>query len=165
MKNYRYLPLGLLTLVLAACSVETSESQPDISKIEKEVKEVFDNYVNQVNTEGIEEVHTYFSDDERFYWIEDGVIQYPDKASLISGLEKFTPSVASVKMEVSEKRVDVIDQDHAMLLVQYVEKIILKSAYELTLDGAMTILMKRQGNDWKFLSGHSSVKKPRNNSN
>ncbi|MEZ5041893.1 MAG: hypothetical protein R2828_18500 [Saprospiraceae bacterium] len=84
MKNYRYLPLGLLTLVLAACSVETSESQPDISKIEKEVKEMFDNYVNQVNTEGIEEVYTYFSDDERFYWIEDGVIQYPDKASLIS---------------------------------------------------------------------------------
>lgn len=133
----------------------------DAEHIKKEVGQLLTDYVKDINAGGLKNAASYFSEDKRFYWVEDGTVQYPDRAALVKGIEAFAPAVNSVNMQVSDARTDVIDAQHAMLFVQYREDILLRSNYTVKLDGAMTILVERKNNSWKFLCGHSSVKKTR----
>jgi len=160
MKSKNYL-LILIMIVSFSCSEEKKKESIDVSAITKEVKEVFDAYVNQVNSKGINGVDFYFSKDSRFYWIEDGIKQYPNRESLLSAIEAFYPTVKTINLKASKVDVEVLDLNTVMLYVEYVEDISLNSGYAFTLDGAMTILTVREDNTWKFLMGHSSIKKPR----
>jgi len=144
-----------------SCSEEKRNESIDVSAITTEVKKVFDAYVNQVNSIGINGVDSYFSKDSRFYWIEDGIKQYPNRESLLKAIEAFYPTVKTINLKASKVDIDVLDPNTVMLYVEYVEDISLNSGYTFTLDGAMTILTVREENSWKFLMGHSSIKKPR----
>ncbi|MGE0590116.1 MAG: hypothetical protein AB7O48_16175 [Cyclobacteriaceae bacterium] len=153
--------LVLSSLLAIGCTENVSKENFDSIQIESEVESVFEAYVNHVNLNGLEAVDTFFLDDDRFYWVEDGLIQYPTKASLVIGLKEFIPQVDSVKMEILDTETDAISERHASFFVRFKEDIILKSGYKFTLDGAITILMEKKDGSWKFLNGHSSTKKPR----
>tara|TARA_A100000171_G_scaffold566_1_gene779 strand:+ start:3534 stop:4019 length:486 start_codon:yes stop_codon:yes gene_type:complete len=161
MKNLKY-SIILLSIFVIGCTDSNSDAY-DSGQIASEVEAVFKAYVDHVNTAGLASVDTFFIDDERFYWVEDGIIQYPDKASLISGLKEFIPQVTSIEMEIMSTKTHVISDEHASFFVRFKEEIALNSGYSFTLDGAITILFEKQGSTWKFLNGHSSVIKPRSN--
>ncbi|MGB5819006.1 MAG: hypothetical protein WBG90_05935 [Saonia sp.] len=160
MKAYNSLIILLITFSFS-CSEKSKDDAADLTAIATEVEAVFGTYVNHVNTKGIKGVDSYFSKDDRFYWIEDGVMQYPNRESLLKGIEEFYPTVKSVYLKASKTDVEVLDSNNVMLYVAYKEDISLHSGYEFTLDGAMSILMIPEDNSWKFLIGHSSIKKPR----
>lgn len=163
MKNLTYCnTILVLSLSLTmGCAENAPEEVFDSKQIESEVEDVFKAYVNHVNSNGLEAVDTFFIDDERFYWVEDGVIQYPDKASLVSGLKEFMPQVDSVQMEIIDTEANALSERHASFFVRFKEDIMLKSGYNISLDGAITILFEKKDGSWKFLNGHSSIKKPR----
>ena len=158
MKSITYL---ILIFLLFSCSEDRNQTAIDEDAISIEVEEVFNDYVTHVNTKGINGVETYFSKDERFYWIEDGVVQYPNRKAMVDAIESFYPTVKTVSLKAPKIEVDVLNSNTTMLYVEYVEDILLNSGYEFTLDGAMTILAAREEGTWKFLMGHSSIKKPR----
>lgn len=83
MKTLNYVPILLLSLSLS-CSEQRKDDSSNVIEITKEVKESFKSYINHVNTKGIKGVDSYFSENNRFYWIEDGVMQYPDRESLLT---------------------------------------------------------------------------------
>ncbi len=150
-----------LGLFLLACTPTNTISETEAIAIKKEVNTMFENYKRQVNDIGLKGIEFYFSKDRRFYWVEDGVIQYPDREALVAGIEEFHPAVKNVKLEVFKKDITIIDHNTVSLYVAYKEDIVLKSGYTVKLDGAMTITTIREDDTWKFLIGHSSVKKPR----
>tara|TARA_R110002124_G_scaffold251205_4_gene416418 strand:+ start:1682 stop:2173 length:492 start_codon:yes stop_codon:yes gene_type:complete len=160
MKALNYLII-LLLVTSFSCSEKQKDDSTDPIEITKEIEESFESYVNHVNTKGIKGVDSYFSKDKRFYWIEDGVMQYPNRESLLKGIEEFYPTVSTVSLKVSKTNIEVIDSNNVMLYVEYKEDILLNSGYKFTLDGAMSILMIPEDGIWKFLMGHSSIKKPR----
>ena len=157
-KNYIILLIMMFTF---SCSEEVKKDAIDESSITMEVEKVFDDYVNQVNSKGINGVDYYFSKDNRFYWIEDGIKQYPNRESLVKAIEAFYPTVKTINLKASKVDIEVLDSNTVMLYVEYVQDISLNSGYAFTLDGAMTILTIKEDNSWKFLMGHSSIKKPR----
>ena len=53
--------------------------------------------------QGALEVDYYFSKDERFYWVEDGIMQYSNREALLEGIEAFYPSITSVDLVVFKK--------------------------------------------------------------
>lgn len=158
MKKSSYILLVIFSLFISSC---TDEVEVDTNSVRKEVQTMFDTYVKEVNEQGIERIHRFFSDAEEFYWVEDGALQYPDKATLIEGVQAFYPSISSVVLQVSRSNVTVIENHLATLYVQYTQEVILKSGFQFTLDGAMTILTRKEGESWRFFQGHSSIKKPR----
>jgi len=161
MKNLKY-SIILISIFVIGCAKPNTDAY-DASQIASEVEAVFQAYVDHINTAGLASVDTFFIDDERFYWVEDGVIQYPNKTSLIHGLKEFIPQVTSIGMEIISTKTHVISDGHASFFVRFKEEIVLNSGYSFTLDGAITILFEKQGSTWKFLNGHSSVIKPRTN--
>ncbi len=155
--------LSLLLLLISSTIIYscTEDAQYDPILVKKEVQQMFDAYVEEVNNKGIENIDRFFSDDERFYWVEDGILQYPDKAALIEGIQAFYPTVSSVDLQVSKSDVSPINNHFATLYVQYKQEVKLNSGFQFTLDGAMTILAQKEKGSWKFFQGHSSIKKPR----
>ncbi len=156
MKKYAY--IGLLLFCLS-CTTDTSPI--DIQTITTEVKTMVEAYTNHVNNKGLKGVDYYFSKDDRFFWVEDGLMQYPNRESLIKGIEDFYPSVKNVTLKISQTDVQIVNANTVSLFIQYVQDIELHSGFSFTLDGAMTILTIKEGDSWKFLNGHSSIKKPR----
>lgn len=160
MKKLNYL-LVLLFSLSFSCSERQKDDLADPVEITKEVERSFESYVNHVNTKGIKGVESYFSKDDRFYWIEDGVMQYPDREALLKGIHEFHPTVKDVNLKVSKTDIEVLNSNNVMLYFEYKEGVFLNSGYEFTLDGATSILMIPEDGSWKFLMGHSSIKKLR----
>jgi len=159
MKILKY--IFILTTLLFFNSCNNEEATLDKQAIKQEVNKMFDEYANYVNTKGLKGVDYYFSKDERFYWVEDGIRQYSNREALLEGIEIFYPSVTSVDLKVFKKEIVILDSNTVTLYVEYKEDIVLDSGYVVKLDGAMTILTIREADAWKFLIGHSSIKKPR----
>lgn len=161
MKNLSSWILATVIILTISCSGADTNEELNHEAIQNEVAGVLEAYVDQVNARGIQGLEAYFSDDERFYWVEDGRLQYPDRDSLIAGIAQFYPQVDSVNMVINKKEIQVINRNFATLYAEYVEDFVLNSGYAFTLDGAITSLMIREDSTWKFLNGHSSIKKPR----
>lgn len=159
MKILKYTFILSIPLFFSSCN--NTEATLDEQTIKQEVNKMFDEYADYVNTEGLRGVDHYFSKDERFYWVEDGIRQYANREALLEGIETFYPSVKSVDLEVLKKEITILDSNVVTLYVEYKEDIIMDSGYVVKLDGAMTILTIREGDSWKFLIGHSSIKKQR----
>lgn len=152
-----------LTIIVFLNSCGKKTIAVDEQLIKQEVNEMFDAYTNYVNTKGLKGVDFYFSKDKRFYWIEDGLMQYPDREALLESIRTFHTSVTSINLEIFKKDITILTDDKAALYVEYKEDIVLDSGYIVKLDGAMTILTIREADSWKFLIGHSSIKKQRGN--
>ena len=143
------------------CFSCTEKHKINVVKTSTEVEAMVKEYTNHVNNSGLKGVEKYFSQDERFYWVEDGIMQYPNWESLLEGIEAFYPTVKHVTLKVFETDVKVINANTVSLFIQYKEDIELNSGFKFTLDGAMTIVTVKENDSWKFLNGHSSIKKPR----
>lgn len=157
MKKVAY--LFIVALVCLSC--KQNNSSIDVITVKGEVEEMLEAYVNQVNTKGLKGIDYYFSKDKRFSWVEDGIMQYPNRESLLEGIEEFYPTVKAVELKISKKDIVIIDSNLVSIYIEYKEHIELNSGYNFTLDGAMTILTIKEDKSWKFLIGHSSIKKPR----
>ena len=160
-ETMKYLNLTIsffIYLLVVSCA---ANEPVDKTQIKKEVSDAFDAYANHVNTNGLKGVEKYFSTDPDFFWVEDGQMQYPNHDSLLANINQFYPQVDSVHFKAFETKIDVIDRGLATLYAEYRQDVALKSGYAFTLDGAMTILLRKESDGWKFFNGHSSIKKPR----
>ncbi|MEM7372099.1 MAG: nuclear transport factor 2 family protein [Bacteroidota bacterium] len=149
----------LSCLLFLACS--PADNTYDATVLEGEIHQRlsdFDHLLNAGNAGGLED---FYSDDSRFYWVEDGIIRYPDKQQLTTSMQQFYGMMKSADIQVGEKRIDVLDATTAMIYVPSRQDIELNSGYQFSIDGAMSVLMKKEEGSWRFLMGHSSVKKPR----
>lgn len=164
MMNTKLSLLVIVLLISMSCSRNVGQVDFDQAKVSSEVKERFDAYVNQVNSRGIEGIDSYFSDEEGFHWVEDGVMQYPNKQALVTGISEFLPMVATIDLKVFKYETTVINEQLVSLYIEYKEDVALNSGYAFVLDGAMTILTRKENGTWKFWVGHSSIKKPRGDS-
>ena len=80
----------LFVLTSLSCVNKSSQkSEIDRESIQREVISTFDSYVQHVNESGLRGVEEYFSNDQRFYWVEDGRIQYSSHEALIQAIDEF----------------------------------------------------------------------------
>ena len=148
-----------ICFLIASCGVD-----PEMQRMntQSEVAAMLDAYRAANNAMEVDKLTGFYSTDAEFYWVEDGKLQYPDRETLLKGIREFYPSVDSLKMEVFDRRINVVNAEHANVFITYKQDMKLKGGYEFSLEGAITALMKKENGEWKFFNGHSSVKKPRN---
>lgn len=150
-------------LGLWACPSPPQEVLADADSTKVAVQEVFDQYITQLKEQNLSNLDRFFSDDARFYWVEDGQIQYPSPESLIASLSHFLPSLERIDLQVSKSKVDVLGGETALLYAEYTQSVRMKNGLSLEMEGAFSIVLIREAGNWKFLVGHSSTQKPRTN--
>lgn len=155
--------LQLMTVLFLMYSCTPSNPPLEDKVIRQEVAQVFDQYLETVNSGRALDIPTYFSDDDGFYWVEDGLKVYGDKESMIASLKSFTEGVSEVSMQIDELTITPISNEVASLFTAYDQRLQFENGFELVLEGAITITLIKERGTWKFLNGHSSTKKPRAN--
>ena len=80
---------------------------------------------------------------------------------MVASLEGFTANASSISIKTDDLLITPHTDGLATLYATYVQKITFSSGFILELEGAMTILLAKEGDTWKFLNGHSSSPKPR----
>ena len=153
--------IGLIVILgcfALSCQTDTTT---DYAAIEKEVAARLQAFYDGLTSGSAEALPDFYSSDERFYWVEDGQVTYPNHAALVSSLEGLYGMVASVEARVLERKVEVLDATTAIIYSEYEQDFALKSGFNFSINGAMTATMKKEGDTWRFLVGHSSTKKQR----
>ncbi len=159
MKHYYKLLALILLLSMASCDSKSESVEIDKSAINEEVQARYDVFVALLKSGSTVGVGDFYSDDSRFYWVEDGQVQYPNKTTLMASMNGLFDSVKSMEMRLLGKRVEVFNKHSAMLYVEYEQDMVLTSGFEFSINGAMTAQMQKEEGVWRFLIGHSSTKK------
>ena len=157
----KLLPILVVAIgLLASCNPSEQSLKPsDIATIEKEVLSSFATFENSLVAGELKAISKYYSEDPRFYWVENGQVTYPTAAAARAAFLNFYPSLKRMEFKSLTKKVTPLQRTLAMLYVEYEQTLVFPSDQEIDIDGAMTILMKKQNEDWEFVIGHSSGKK------
>ena len=160
MKNL-FKPLFLLTFIAFSSCNSGGELSFDKAGLTKEIESRLDAFVNHNNKLETESLKDFYSDDERFYWVEDGQVQYPNKEILAASLEGLVSMVSGIDMKVLNRRIEILNATSAMIFLEYEQAMTMASGGGFSIDGAMTVLLEKEAGIWRFLVGHSSTKKER----
>jgi len=158
-KKMARLLIVLISIFIVSCTTHDDNlTKDEIDKIEKEVLASFDRFENSLTRGELETISKYYSDDSRFYWVENGKITYSSGAVARQAITDFYPSLKSMSFKSLDKKVTPINNSFAMLYVEYEQALVFPSDHQIEINGAMTILLKRKNADWEFITGHSSGK-------
>lgn len=150
----------LAAISLVSCSSE-NEASYDLVQLTKEIEARMDAFVDNNNRLQGESLKDFYSNDERFYWVEDGKVQYPNKEVLTASLEGLVGMISTSDMKILNRRVQVMNSTSAMVFLEYEQAMTMTSGGGFNIDGAMTVLLQKEEGVWRFLVGHSSTKKER----
>lgn len=131
-------------------------SAEDIEAVEASVLDAAARYVELTNALDLEAMLEYFPDDPRFHWVEEGTIVYSSREDVERSFESVYEVVDDLHMSADEVRVVVLSKRHAVLTATFLQEMTF-SGTEVNLNGALTILMERDGDQWRFLAGHAST--------
>ena len=150
---------GIAIAFLASCSqIEQELNDSEIAAVEKEVLSAFAIFESSLVAGDLDAIAKYYSDDFRFYWVENGQVAYPTGASARAAISNFYPSLKRMEFKSLDKKVTPLQKTMAMLFVEYEQTLVFPSDEEVNINGAMTILMKKLNDRWEFVIGHSSGK-------
>ncbi len=157
----KVLALLVCLIALSACTEGGASEMVNKAKVTKEVEARLDAFRDALNNGDVASLPDFYSKKERFYWVEDGQITYPDHATLAASLEGLFTSLESAEMRVLERRVTVLAHNKASIYTEYEQDLTMKSGYAFSINGAMTALMEKEEGIWRYVIGHSSTKKER----
>ena len=151
-----------LTAIMIISQAVHAQQKAEANLI-KEINEQLDSFSSYMNDLNSEELKKFYAKDPNFYWIEDGRVEYPNREALVSSLSGLVNSMSKTSFSIKDRKVTLLSDTSAMLYVGYDQSMTLKSDITFSINGAMTILLKKEEEQWYFLIGHSSTKKQRGN--
>lgn len=160
MRGLRNTLVLILVVTLMSCNTEGTESI-DKTALTEEIKNRLDAFVGHNNNLEVESLKDFYSNDERFYWVEDGQVQYPNKKVLLASLEGLVGMISDSDMRILNTKIQVMNATSAMIFLEYEQAMTMSSGGGFDINGAMTVLMQKEAGIWRFLIGHSSTKKQR----
>ncbi|WP_350292422.1 nuclear transport factor 2 family protein [uncultured Croceitalea sp.] len=161
--NLIYL-LAFSSFLMISCNYrENNLTRDEIETIEKEVLAEFAKFESSLSNGDLETISKYYSEDPRFFWVENGSIAYPSGEAARSSIKSFYPSLKSMEFNSLDKKVTPINDSNVMFYVEYEQVLVFSSDQKIDINGAMTILMKKENEEWKFIIGHSSGKNENQN--
>ena len=143
----------IIGLVGAACSQPPAV---DHAAVDEAIRDVLRQYGERINAGEWTASLDLYSDDERFYWAEDGRIAYPTKDAVREGLEGLGASLESTRLTAGDVRVTVLSESHGLAAFPYTQAMRLKSGTEFEFSGVITMTLQKEPGGWRILSGHSS---------
>lgn len=121
-----------------------------------EVRAMFAAYSRALNAADWTRVLTFYADDPRFEWIEDGEVRYPTKAALAPSFEAMRGTGSTIVFKTEPPHVAVLAPDVVALRTTFETTIVDKAGTLFTFGGLLTIDVIKTKDGWKFLRGHTS---------
>ena len=130
------------------------------SLAEEEIRMMLDTYRGHADSSRWDSMLTYYVNDSRFTWVEDGLISYRSTAEVLQALQAFPPNM---KLTTTYETTDVIvlSNDAASVVTAFETDMDDLNGQSYSFGGMMTMTLIRSNDGWKILNGHTSGPKPR----
>ncbi|MBI1810127.1 MAG: nuclear transport factor 2 family protein [Gemmatimonadetes bacterium] len=121
-----------------------------------EVRSTFAAYSRALNAADWTRVITFYADDPRFEWVEDGEVRYPSKDALAQSFDAMRETGSTIVFKTEPPHVAVLGPGVAALRASFETTIVDKEGKPFTFGGLLTIDVIKTAEGWKFLRGHTS---------
>jgi len=152
----------LMATTMLACSTadtpeesQSSDSSFDEAALRPEVAAAFDGYIAALNASDFDLAASYFADDPRFAWFEDGIQTYASRDDVRRSLEQLE-AMGALSVTVEPARIVVLSADAALLDTTHTT-VVGEPGAGFEFSGVMTVALVRTDTGWKFLQGHTST--------
>lgn len=153
-----FIILLLIGLPVTACQGQEAEqgnAPVDRMALENSAREAFTSYSGLIREGKYAEAATFYADDPRFVWVEDGAIKYDSQAQIKRALEGIGSS-GVVQTSFGRPSMWALSDMQVMMFAKFRTTVDKGGKKEFTYSGAITVVMEDTEEGWRFISGHSS---------
>ncbi|MHC5063213.1 MAG: nuclear transport factor 2 family protein [Planctomycetota bacterium] len=155
------LSLAIL-LCTASCADKASAnlSPAETAAIKSEVDDFLNRYKASMAARDEAAIAQLFVRDERMVWFEDGTLRYRSVIDMLRGLQSI-PAGMKIETLYSDRRIQVLSANLATVSAKFDTKVSGEGNQDIGWSGAVTMLLEKDSEGWRVLSGHSSTPSPR----
>jgi ketosteroid isomerase-like protein len=121
-----------------------------------EARATFTKYKEVLNAADWPAVLSFYADDPRFEWIENGEVRYASKDAIAPAFEAMVGTGSKIRYVTDPPRIAVLAPSVVNLRTKFETTITDKDGKPFTFGGMITIDMIKTVTGWKFLRGHIS---------
>ena len=143
-----------LAAVAAGCARDTSPEA--LSAAASEAQAGIEAYVEALNAMDFDSAGTFYSPSGDFQWIEQGEIRYRSAEESRESLAGLGAMASSATLTLSDLTLTALGPDAAVATCHFLQEIGIDGGAGFAFAGAMTIVLRREGGRWLFVSGHTS---------
>jgi ketosteroid isomerase-like protein len=142
----------MILAAATALAVAASAQPPAPDPVAERVRRTLSDYEERLNRGDYAGALTYYADDPRFFWVEQGKVVARSKAEIAAGYEKLKGSGMHISYEAPQ--VTVLSPDAAMITAGFSARMG-SGAQAAQFSGLVTLVLIRTRAGWKFLSGRA----------
>lgn len=152
----RALAVGL-TLVFAGCG---AGGEADLSVLEPELEQEVRGFLSDLR-EALADpdpthVRTFYVSDDRFRWLEDGETRYSSVDDILAALAAL-PGGGGIETEYGEPRITILSSTLASVEGGFASAFGDPDAGGFSFSGMTSMILEREDDSWRVLSGHTST--------
>lgn len=148
----------IFSLFMAALFSLSAQGKSDLVPVDNfkgEINAFLDKWNIAIAKSDLAAIQSAYVADARFQWFEDGVLTYRSSREIIEKLAEF-PKETSIDTKLSDIDVRLLTDKLAYGSASYTTKIKMPSG-PFEFRGVFTMLLERENDRWKFVSGHTST--------
>lgn len=147
--------LLLLLLLFVTCS--TTHAQ--VSKVEKEVREMLDNYFGDIRREGLMAELKYLDNSRDFFWVPPGYNHALSRDSVVAIITGYAPKVKLTNNSFETLHIVPLNDELATYTGRVRSTVTDLQGNERTHTLVETAVVVKRKEGWKLLNGQTSVVK------
>lgn len=148
------LALLALAVALTGCARETGPEAFEAA--ERGARAAIEAYAEAVNAMDFDSAGTFYTLSGDFQWIEEGVVRYHSAEEADESLAGLGAMASSTTLTLSDLTVTALGPEAAVATCHFVQEVGIEGGAGFSFAGAMTIVLRREGGRWLFVSGHTS---------
>ena len=142
-----------------ACRIGPATLTDDHARaIVDSVHAAFADYVTRLNARDVDSVSRFYADAPGFQWVEDGDLRYSSHAEVRAALGRLGTS-KSLRFSADAPRVVALAPGAATLSVTFDQALVDSAGRGFGVAGAMSIAAVHTPHGWKWLTGHTSLRR------
>ena len=158
MRNSHFLICLTLVCSIAACDRSGPQEAIVAEVLQTEVSAFLDSYLSATGARDTARLRSFYVDDGRFVWFEDGDLKYRSADEIIAALAAL-PADASIRTDVSDTRVVRLGRTGADASTKF-RTVIGDTVSGFQFGGVISFALEKGANGWRIVSGHTSSARP-----
>lgn len=145
----------LPALYLISCS--QSESSGSNDNVRSEIKTTFDNYYNEIRTQGLTAEFKYLDSSAQFFWVPPGYLNYAGYDSIAAAIKRNAGSLKSIDNRYDSLLIIPLSEKYAQFAVRTISTSVDVAGDTTQIAFIESGVMVKRKDGWKFLSGQTSL--------
>jgi hypothetical protein len=145
----------LPALYLISCSQSGSSGSND--NVRSEIKTTFDNYYNEIRTQGLTAEFKYLDSSAQFFWVPPGYLNYAGYDSIAAAIKRNAGSLKSIDNRYDSLLIIPLSEKYAQFAVRTISTSVDVAGDTTQIAFIESGVMVKRKDGWKFLSGQTSL--------